>query len=151
QCASFFISTPVLSWLPQERQMGFSLWHWAIVVAIAAIVFWRQIPSLILHITDPGLAFRYRFGLLGAEDREAMVRRQERGRLEIRQKAWFLIVAVLALVYALKALSVPDQASADVCSTQSGTFEVTPAPVGSPCIGPTGLSGVIVRGAESAK
>ena len=131
--------------------MGFSFWHWVIVTAIAAIVFWRQIPSVILHVTDPSLALRYRLGLLGAKDREAMMRKRERIRLELRQKAWFFVVAVLALIYIFKALNSQSQASADICATPTGNYEVALAAIGSSCIGPTGASGLIVRSAEATR
>ena len=53
--------------------MGFSLWHWLIVVAISAFAFRRQLSSLILYLTDPGRALRERLGMLDAKDREAMI------------------------------------------------------------------------------
>ena len=85
--------------------MSFGLWHWLIVIAITLIAFHRQLPTLILYLIDPGRALRHRLGLLGAKDREAMLRKRERIRLELRQKGSFFIVAALVLIIAWKALS----------------------------------------------
>jgi uncharacterized membrane protein len=81
--------------------MGFSLWHWLIVIAISAFAFRRQLSSLILYLTDPGRALKDRLGLLHAKDREAMIRKQARRRL----KAWLTVVAAFVLIFAWKATS----------------------------------------------
>ena len=85
--------------------MGFSFWHWAIVAAVAAIAFWRQIPSLILYLTDPGRALRYSLGMLDAKDREAMISKHERIRLGLKQRARLIVGAILVLIFVWKALS----------------------------------------------
>ena len=85
--------------------MGFSLWHWLIVVAISAFAFRRQLSSLILYLTDPGRALRERLGMLDAKDREAMIQKQASIRLKLKQKAWLIVVAAFALIFAWKALS----------------------------------------------
>ena len=85
--------------------MGFGLWHWVIVGAIFAFAFWRQLPSLILYLNDPSRAFKHRLGMLNAKDREAMLRRQEAIRLQLKQRGWFVLVATLVLIVAWKALS----------------------------------------------
>jgi hypothetical protein len=81
--------------------MGFSLWHWLIVMAISAFAFRRLLYSLILYLTDPGRAVRDRLGLLNAKDREAMIREQSRRRL----KAWLAVAAAFVLIFAWKAAS----------------------------------------------
>ena len=85
--------------------MSFSLWHWLIVIAISAFAFRRQLSNVIRYLTDPGRALRDRLGMLGAKDREAMIRKQERIRLELKQKGWLLIVAACVFIFAWKALS----------------------------------------------
>ena len=79
--------------------MGFSLWHWLIVIAISAFAFRRQLSSIILYLTDPGRAVRDRLGMLQAKDQEAMIRKQARMRL----KAWLIVVAGFVLIFAWKA------------------------------------------------
>ena len=81
--------------------MGFSLWHWLIVIAISAFAFRRQFSSLILYLTDPGRAVRDRIGMLDAKDRDDMIRKQARMRL----KAWLIVVAAFVLIFAWKALA----------------------------------------------
>ena len=81
--------------------MGFSLWHWLIVIAISAFAFRRQFSSLILYLTDPGRALRDRLGMLNAKDREAVIRKQAR----IRLKAWLMVVAAFVLIFAWKTMS----------------------------------------------
>ena len=81
--------------------MGFSVWHWLIVIAISAFAFRRQLSSLILYLTDPGRAVRDRLGMLQAKDREAMIRKQARMRL----KAWLMVAAGFVLIFAWKAAS----------------------------------------------
>ena len=85
--------------------MGFSLWHWSIVIAISAFAFRRQLPSLILYLTDPSRALKDRLGMLGAKEREAMARKQERIRRELKQKGWVLVALAFLLLFAWKALS----------------------------------------------
>ena len=79
--------------------MGFSVWHWLIVMAVSAVAFRRQLSSLILYLTDPGRAVRDRLGLLQAKDREEMIRKQAK----IRLKAWIIVAAGLGLIFAWKA------------------------------------------------
>jgi hypothetical protein len=84
--------------------MSFSPWHWAIVFAISAFAFRRQLSSLILYLTDPSRALRERLGMLDPKDREAMIQKQASIRLKLKQKAWFVVVAAFALIFAWKAL-----------------------------------------------
>jgi hypothetical protein len=81
--------------------MGFSFWHWLIVIAISAFAFRHQLSSFIGYLTDPGSAVKDRLGLLHAEEREAMIRKQARRRL----KAWLTVVAAFVLMFALEATS----------------------------------------------
>jgi hypothetical protein len=81
--------------------MGFSLWHWLIVIAISAFAFRRRFSSLILYLTDPGRALRDRLGMLNAKDREGVIRKQARMRL----KAWLIVVAAFVLIFAWKTMS----------------------------------------------
>lgn len=85
--------------------MGFSLWHWLIVIVISAFAFRRQLSSLILYLTDPRRALRERLGMLDAKDREAMIRKQASIRSKLKQKAWLIAVTAFALIFAWKALS----------------------------------------------
>jgi hypothetical protein len=85
--------------------MGFSLWHWLIVIAISAFAFRRQLSSVILYLTDPRRALRQRLGMLDPKDREAMIREQASIRSKLKQKAWVIGVAAFALIFAWKALS----------------------------------------------
>ena len=85
--------------------MGFSLWHWLIVIAVSAFAFRHQLSSLILYLTDPGRALRDRLGMLNANDREAMVRKQERIRVGLKQKLWLIVAAAAVLIFAWKAAS----------------------------------------------
>ena len=79
--------------------MGFSVWHWLIVMAVSAFAFRRQLSSVVLYLTDPGRAVRDRLGLLHPKEREAMIRKQARMRL----KAWLIVAAGFVLIFAWKA------------------------------------------------
>ena len=85
--------------------MSFSIWHWLIVVAITAFAFRGQLFNLILYLTDPGRAFKDRLGVLNAKDREDMIRKQQRIRLELKRKAWLILVAGLVLIFVWKVMS----------------------------------------------
>jgi hypothetical protein len=89
----------------EKDAMGLSLWHWLIVIAISAFAFRHRLSSLILYLTDPGRALRNRFGMLSAKDREAMIRKQERIRVALKQKGWFIVAAAVVLIFAWKATS----------------------------------------------